>query len=174
LRSDHQLGQTEFAEHVAELEKLPLFSSNKPSLDSDKLFKANYEHAGDYYSECRECLLDELVRRPSHAEKRPGGTFNFHLGTIGSGGSVIQDGVKRDLESRRCNYARCFEMEAVGVNISSRCLVIRGIADYADSHKNDLWKYKAAGNAAVFAKELLLKMNPGIPEELSKICSNRS
>jgi nucleoside phosphorylase len=114
------------------------------------------------------------VRRLTHAEARPGSLFNFHLGSIASGGAVIQDGAKRDLESQRCNYARCFEMEAVGVNISSRCLVIRGIADYADPHKNDLWKYKAAGNAAMFAKELLLKINPGVLEELAGIRSDRS
>lgn len=35
------------------------------------------------------------------------------------------------------------------------CLVIRGISDYADSHKNDVWKPYAAATAASYAKELL-------------------
>ena len=36
------------------------------------------------------------------------------------------------------------------------CLVIRGICDYADSHKNKRWQPYAAGTAAAYAKELLL------------------
>jgi nucleoside phosphorylase len=36
------------------------------------------------------------------------------------------------------------------------CLVIRGICDYADSHKNKVWQPYAAATAAAYAKELLL------------------
>jgi hypothetical protein len=35
------------------------------------------------------------------------------------------------------------------------CIVIRGISDYADSHKNDNWQHYAAAAAAACAKELL-------------------
>jgi hypothetical protein len=35
------------------------------------------------------------------------------------------------------------------------CLVIRGICDYADSHKNKIWQPYAAATAAAYAKELL-------------------
>jgi hypothetical protein len=35
------------------------------------------------------------------------------------------------------------------------CLVIRGICDYADTHKNKEWKLYAAAAAAAYAKELL-------------------
>jgi nucleoside phosphorylase len=35
------------------------------------------------------------------------------------------------------------------------CLVIRGICDYADSHKNKVWQPYAAATAACYAKELL-------------------
>jgi hypothetical protein len=35
------------------------------------------------------------------------------------------------------------------------CLVIRGICDYADSHKNKRWQEYAAATAAAYAKELL-------------------
>lgn len=35
------------------------------------------------------------------------------------------------------------------------CIVIRGICDYADSHKNDDWQPYAAAAAAAYAKELL-------------------
>ena len=39
------------------------------------------------------------------------------------------------------------------------CLVIRGISDYADSHKNDIWQPYAASTAAAYAKELISVMN---------------
>lgn len=35
------------------------------------------------------------------------------------------------------------------------CLVIRGICDYADSHKTKIWQPYAALTAAAYAKELL-------------------
>jgi len=49
----------------------------------------------------------------------------------------------------------CFEMEAAGLMDHFPCLVIRGICDYSDTHKNDLWQGYAAATAAAYAKELL-------------------
>lgn len=47
-------------------------------------------------------------------------------------------------------------MEAAGVINDFPCVVIRGIYDYADSHKNKQWQGYAAAVAAAYAKELLL------------------
>jgi hypothetical protein len=44
----------------------------------------------------------------------------------------------------------------LGLMDSFPCLVIRGICDYADSHKNKIWQPYAAATAAAYAKELLL------------------
>ena len=57
--------------------------------------------------------------------------------------------MKKDLE------VLCFEMEAAGLMLDFPCLVVRGICDYADSHKNKIWQKYAAATAAAFAKELL-------------------
>lgn len=46
-------------------------------------------------------------------------------------------------------------MEAAGLMNDFPCLVIRGICDYADSHKNDKWQPYAAAVAAAYMKELL-------------------
>jgi hypothetical protein len=35
------------------------------------------------------------------------------------------------------------------------CIIVRGICDYVDSHKNKQWQEYAAATAAAFAKELL-------------------
>lgn len=48
----------------------------------------------------------------------------------------------------------CFEMEAAGLMDHFPCLV-RGICDYADSHKSKQWQGYAAMTAAAYAKELL-------------------
>ena len=45
------------------------------------------------------------------------------------------------------------------------CLVIRGICDYADSHKNKQWQGYAAATAAAYAKELLSVIHPNQIEE---------
>ncbi|KAI6611439.1 hypothetical protein MCOR14_011854 [Pyricularia oryzae] len=58
-------------------------------------------------------------------------------------------------------------MEAAGVDAGRSCLVIRGISDYADSHKDDIWRSYAAGNAAVFARELLSKIPPSSVRNLA-------
>ena len=38
------------------------------------------------------------------------------------------------------------------------CLVVRGICDYSDSHKNKEWQAYAAATAAAFTKELLCEI----------------
>ena len=57
----------------------------------------------------------------------------------------------------------CFEMEAAGLMNDFQCLVIRGVCDYADSHKHKQWQPYAALTAAAFAKELLLEIPPLLP-----------
>ena len=56
---------------------------------------------------------------------------------------------------RRESDVLCFEMEAAGLVNLFPCLVIRGICDYADTHKNKRWQGYAAATAAAYAKELL-------------------
>ena len=51
---------------------------------------------------------------------------------------------------------KCVEIEAAGLQDTFPCLVIRGICDYADSLKNDVWHRYAATTAAAYAKEFLL------------------
>jgi nucleoside phosphorylase len=50
----------------------------------------------------------------------------------------MKDGEDRDRLAKTDNIL-CFEMEAAGALNDFPCLVIRGIPDYSDSHKNDKW-----------------------------------
>jgi hypothetical protein len=49
-------------------------------------------------------------------------------------------------------------MEGAGIMNSFPCLIIRGICDYADSHKNKQWQNYAAAVAAAYAKLLLSRL----------------
>ncbi|KAL2823436.1 hypothetical protein BDW59DRAFT_163216 [Aspergillus cavernicola] len=46
-------------------------------------------------------------------------------------------------------------MEAAGLMKNFPCIVIRGISDYADSHKNQRWQRYASATATAYAKEFL-------------------
>jgi hypothetical protein len=67
-------------------------------------------------------------------------------------------GVRRDQISAAHDNGLCFEMEAVGLMYRFPCLVIRGICDYSDSHKNHEWQEYAAATAAAYAREILHSM----------------
>jgi nucleoside phosphorylase len=82
-----------------------------------------------------------------------------HYGTIASGNTLMKDPFKRDELASKANIL-CFEMEAAGLIDGFRCLVIRGICDYSDSHKNDSWQGYAAMTAAVYAKQILSRIRP--------------
>lgn len=86
--------------------------------------------------------------------------MSIYYGTIASGNQVMRDGSTRDRVSAEFGGVLCFEMEAAGLMNSFPCLVIRGICDYADSHKNKMWQAYAAGTAAACAKEVLSVLPP--------------
>jgi nucleoside phosphorylase len=80
----------------------------------------------------------------------------IHYGLIASGNQVMRDAKIRDnLGKKYKDKVLCFEMEAAGVMNTIPCLVIRGICDYADSHKNDVWQEYASATAAAYARLLL-------------------
>lgn len=97
-----------------------------------------------------------IARRFSKVHRAPRRRLypKIHYGNIGSGNSVVKNGVERDALAKRYNVI-CLEMEAAGLMNDIQCLVIRGISDYADSRKNDKWKCYAASTAAAYAWKLL-------------------
>ena len=60
-------------------------------------------------------------------------------------------------------------MEAAGLMNHFPCLVVRGICDYADSHKNKEWQGYAAMAAAAYTKDLLKRIAPNRVEAEKKI-----
>ncbi|KAH0558822.1 hypothetical protein GP486_004538 [Trichoglossum hirsutum] len=119
-----------------------------PGMEHDELFEAGYRHEG--METCQQCDRSKLIKRASRKDTIP----RIHCGTIGSGNEVVKDGVIRD-KLRTDLGILCVEMEAAGLMDDFPCLVIRGICDYADSHKNKRWQPYAAATAAAYARELL-------------------
>ena len=136
---------------------LSLMVRNKPRMgehyqyqgrEHDQLFEATYDHEGD--ETCDSCDAKSIVQRPARKDSTP----RIHYGNIASGNEVMKHGITRDSIAREEGVI-CFEMEAAGLMDNFRCLVIRGMCDYADSHKNKIWQPYAAATAAAFARAIL-------------------
>lgn len=131
--------------------------------DNDWLFEADYDHvAGEV---CDACDRTRLVPREPRDE---GAIIGIHYGNIASGDEVMRDGKTRDNIASK-EQVLCFEMEAAGLMDNFPCLVIRGICDYADSHKNKRWQRYAAVVAAAYTKELLSWIDAEGVEELKPV-----
>jgi len=127
-----------------------------PGVENDRLYNSSYRHP--YRKEpCDKCDPAELVQ--SRPAKRENADPLIHYGGIASGNQVIKHASTRDRLGLECEVL-CFEMEAAGLMNYFSCLVIRGISDYADSHKNNDWKPYAAATAAAYTKTLLVNIPP--------------
>ncbi|KGO60646.1 NACHT nucleoside triphosphatase [Penicillium expansum] len=118
--------------------------------DNDRLFKALCNHIPG--PDCRGCDKADEVQRDTRDTTNP----DIHYGTIASGNTLVKDAAARDrIVADIGEDCICFEMEAAGLMNHFPCLVIRGICDYADAHKNDQWQRYASATAAAYTKELL-------------------
>ncbi|KAF4969898.1 hypothetical protein FSARC_2955 [Fusarium sarcochroum] len=122
-----------------------------PGSASDRLFKSQHDHIG-HAGNCDHCHPSLEVSRGQRRSMNP----TIHYGLIASVNKVIKDAAVRDVILEDTGYrCLCVEMEAAGIMSQLPCLVVRGVSDYADSHKNDLWQPYAAATAAAFVVELL-------------------
>ncbi|KAK6345776.1 hypothetical protein TWF718_007682 [Orbilia javanica] len=153
LKASHESGRgtSDFSDYMAEVyTKNPHLAKNYTyqGRENDTLYDADYEHEGGLT--CERCLPSKSISRKLRNSTRP----VVHYGIIASGNQVIKHGVTRDRIGND-TQAICFEMEAAGLMDLCPCLVIRGICDYSDNHKNKRWQPYAALAAAAYAKELL-------------------
>ncbi|KAH6681171.1 hypothetical protein F5X68DRAFT_243307 [Plectosphaerella plurivora] len=135
--------------------------------------RATYEMKGHQLEKSVEMALGNIKKRskykrpPSRATGSTGRMYYtrpnrdeedddpvIHYGLIASGNSLVKDANMRDRLADEQDVL-CFEMEAAGLMNHFPCLVIRGICDYCDSHKNKDWQGFAAMMAAAYAKDLL-------------------
>lgn len=157
LRARQMLVGNEINEHLSKiLLKYPNMADKwqRPDPSLDLLFNETYSHQGG--QTCDACDRAQLVPQRPRENHEP----QVHYGTIGSANALIKDSVMRSKLKRDSSMICVVEIEAAGLMESIPCLVIRGVADYADSHKNKIWQPYAAAAAAAYMKELLLMIPP--------------
>ncbi|KAN0077702.1 hypothetical protein V8E54_006006 [Elaphomyces granulatus] len=153
-----------------------------PRSTEDRLFKSTYRHKHHNPWECTICTNDDgrdgvcdkaiemscqqlkCDERELVLRARPIQSSNpvIHFGLVGSGDTVMKSGEDRDDIAARDGVI-AFEMEGAGVweNFPGS-LVIKGVCDYADSHKNKRWQGYAAATAAAVTKGFLENWSTGI------------
>jgi nucleoside phosphorylase len=158
MKSDHRTRPNRIGEFLSEmLRQYPqLMAYQRPPPEKDVLFQLDYEH-DQKETTCANCDKSRAVNRRQRAS--PDEPVVFY-GLIASGNRVMKDATERDNISKDSGGALCYEMEAAGLMNDFRCIVIRGISDYSDSHKNDDWHAYAAAVAGGLAKEILSYMDP--------------
>jgi len=144
------------------LEKMPRLRKKykRPDRISDRLYQSGVIHALDDESACAAVCGDNpsnLILRPERTEDEDNPAIYY--GLIASANQLMKDSLIRDKLATEKDVL-CFEMEAAGLMNHFPCLVIRGICDYSDSHKNKEWQGYAAMAAAAYAKDLLCRIPP--------------
>lgn len=132
-------------------------SCRRPALD--QLFHAHHRHKDSpNNNSCQECRNEEGALVTDRVVREPADLPHVHHGLIASANSVMRNATRRD-ELANERGALCFEMEAAGLSKADvHWLVVRGICDYSDTHKNKEWQEHAAAVAAQYAKEVLKKL----------------
>ncbi|RFU73729.1 kinesin light chain [Trichoderma arundinaceum] len=153
-----------------------------PGAAEDKLFMAHYRHKhhnsvtcicsnchGRTDPVCEEALAlscDELgcdeeylvvrkrLRRREKDHEDIAQKPAIYIGTIASGDTVMKSGEDRDEIAKREGVIG-FEMEGAGVWEEIPCIVVKGVCDYADCHKNKMWQNFAAATASSALKAIL-------------------
>ncbi|KAF9879179.1 hypothetical protein CkaCkLH20_03412 [Colletotrichum karsti] len=130
----------------------------RPEPGTDVLYRSNAIHpvgVNDCQSECgtNPNKIVPRKRRDEDEDDDPA----IHYGLIASANQLMKDATIRDRLAAE-KAVLCFEMEAAGLMNHFPCLVIRGVCDYSDTHKNDIWRGYAAMTAAAYAAELLRRI----------------
>lgn len=97
--------------------------------ENDLLFQSGYEQPKGRIT-CHSCDVEKLIKR----QIRDGIGVKVFYGNIATADQVMGHANTRDRIAKEHGIL-CFEMEAAGVD-NFPCLVLRGVCDYADSHKN--------------------------------------
>lgn len=140
-----------------------------PARGLDRLFEPTYHHKHHSASRCRKCKKEEYCKKAHEStcealrcdwkklvtrSRSSLGEIDIHFGRIASGDTVMKSGVDRDRIANDDNVI-AFEMEGAGIYNNLPCIVVKGVSDYADSHKDKVWQKYTAGTAAACMRSLL-------------------
>lgn len=173
LRAQYKTDGNQIRETVnSALAKKPRLRNEykRPEAITDRLYRSQVVHPLNSEAGCAVVCGEDpssLIERRERDEEEDDDPM-IHYGLIASANTLLKDALVRDdLIAKK--GVLCFEMEAAGLMNHFPCLVIRGICDYSDSHKNKEWQGYAAMTAAAYAKDLLLRIAPNKLEAEKKI-----
>jgi nucleoside phosphorylase len=141
----------------------------RPDRSNDRLYHARVTHPPDDEASCTAVCGDDpsnLIFRRERTEGEDNPVI--HYGLIASANQLMKDALVRDVLAKEKDVL-CFEMEAAGLMNHFPCLIIRGICDYSDTHKNNEWQGYAAMAAAAYTKDLLGRIPPNRVETEKRI-----
>ncbi|KAI1358964.1 ankyrin repeat protein [Xylaria arbuscula] len=123
-----------------------------PGLEQDILFESAYDHITSEPADngCDHCNPDRIRTRNPRERHDP----KVHYGRILSGQQLICHGETRD-KVAHTQGVLCFETAVANLEDAAPYLIVRGICDYADSHRSSVWHAYAAAAAAAYTKEVI-------------------
>jgi hypothetical protein len=102
--------------------------------------------------------IETAIDHPTDPTRRPGQP-KVHYGAIGAANILLKNPTLRDKLKTDCGVI-AIEMEGSGVadatwTAGQQYLIIRGICDYCDGKKNDVWQGYASVAAAAYTRALI-------------------
>ncbi|KAL0942332.1 ankyrin repeat protein [Colletotrichum truncatum] len=172
LKAQHEINGHQLQEAIKEaLNRKPRLRKrySQPDPLSDRLYRSDFIHPSGDETDCAtSCGYDSsrMIARPPREEEDDNPAI--HYGLVASANRLMKDALVRDKLAQEKGVL-CFEMEAAGLMNRFPCLVIRGVCDYSDTHKNKEWRGYAAMAAAAYAKDLLKRIAPNKVEAEKKM-----
>ncbi|PVH92326.1 hypothetical protein DM02DRAFT_605485 [Periconia macrospinosa] len=144
--------ESKMSQYISEIVQKDPVTFARPGPEEDVLLEPNYDHATIESQKrgCSHCDPGSVRSRQPRGIQEP----IVHYGLIASSHHLTRHGATRDKFAHK-HGVLCFETEATGLRDAAQYFVIRGICDYTDSHRSDLWHAYAAATAAAYAKEVL-------------------
>ena len=142
------LGKSQIPRYVSEIVQKDS-SFTRPDPTQDILFQPDYDHVKGE-DDCHHCDIGSVVIRQPREMQNP----IVHYGLVASSNQLICHGSTRDKLAAKHGIL-AFETEAAELEDTDTVIVIRGICDYADSHRSKIWQTYSAAAAAAYAKEML-------------------
>lgn len=144
--------------------QIPETDYRRPNPREDRLFSPDYtqrhQDACEKYTNAISCdAAVKLSWKETRCDaarlaerEHPGmaANPNIFIRNIGIANTVMKSAADRDRLAAQHDII-AFEMEAVGVWEEVPCIVVKGMCDYADSHKNKKCQNCAAATAAYVA-----------------------
>lgn len=141
----------------------------RPAPETDRVYLSAVRHKHRDQAACETCSrctewhhhvcekameagCGELGCEPDHTNEMR--DTKIHFGRVASGNAVMKSARRRDKLVREEDCI-AFEMEGAGVWDLVGTIVVKGVVDYADSHKNKTWRSYPAARAALCAKALI-------------------